>query len=31
MKTLREAVEDYLTMRRGLGFKLREQAGAGRL
>jgi integrase len=28
MKTLREAVEDYLTMRRGLGFKLRE-AGKG--
>ncbi len=28
MKTLREAVEDYLTMRRGLGFKLRE-AGTG--
>jgi len=28
MKTLREAVEDYLTMRRGLGFKLRE-AGNG--
>ena len=30
MNTLREAVEDYLTMRRGLGFKLRE-AGKGLL
>ena len=28
MNTLREAVEEYLTMRRGLGFKLRE-AGTG--
>jgi integrase/recombinase XerD len=30
MNTLREAVEDYLTVRRGLGFKLRE-AGKGLL
>jgi integrase/recombinase XerD len=28
MNTLREAVEDYLRMRRNLGFKLRE-AGKG--
>jgi integrase/recombinase XerD len=30
MSTLRQAIQDYLTMRRDLGFKLRE-AGKGLL
>ena len=27
MKTFREAIQDYLTMRRGLGFKLAKHEG----